>query len=83
MRYGFNMHDAERELLEALRQLDRTVKQMAAANPKPSLLPLFARIETAAANLPPGTDPQLAHFIQRKSYEKALALMEERAGTGA
>lgn len=34
----------ERQLLAALGQLDETVKALATANPKPSLLPLFTRI---------------------------------------
>ena len=36
------------------------------------------RIDNLAAALPKPIDPQLAHFLQRKSYDKALALLEER-----
>ncbi len=34
------------------------------------------RIEILAAALPKPIDPQLAHFLQRKSYDKALDLLE-------
>jgi hypothetical protein len=36
------------------------------------------RIENLAAALPKPLDPQLAHFLQRKSYDKALQLLEAR-----
>jgi len=42
------------------------------------LMPLFARIDELGAQLPSGTDPQLIHFIQRKSFEKALLWLEGR-----
>ena len=34
------------------------------------------RINNLAAALPKPIDPQLAHFLQRKSYDKALELLE-------
>ena len=34
------------------------------------------RIDTLAAALPKPIDPQLAHFLQRKSYDKALEFLE-------
>jgi hypothetical protein len=34
------------------------------------------RIERLAETLPPKTDPQLRHFLQRRSYSKALELLE-------
>ncbi len=61
----------ESQLLAALQELDAAVKTPAAAQPSPSLLPLFSRIDALAAELPPGGDPELRHFLQRKSYEKA------------
>ena len=35
------------------------------------------KIERLEQSLPPETDPQLRHFLQRRSYTKALALLEE------
>ena len=37
------------------------------------------KIDNLAAPLPKPIDPQLAHFLQRKSYDKALGLLEGRA----
>jgi hypothetical protein len=37
------------------------------------------KIDNLAAALPTPVDPQLAHFLQRKSYDKALELLEGRA----
>ena len=37
------------------------------------------KIDNLAAALPKPIDPQLAHFLQRKSYDKALELLEGRA----
>ena len=38
------------------------------------------KIDTLATALPKPIDPQLAHFLQRKSYDKALNLLEGRGG---
>lgn len=38
------------------------------------------RIETIQKQLPPGIDPRLAHFLQRCSYDKALAFLEDGSG---
>jgi hypothetical protein len=70
-RYSFVMTAIERNILDSLNELDAAVKTMATANPKPNLLPLFARIESLANELPRGTAPDLLHYMQRKSYEKA------------
>jgi len=37
------------------------------------------KIERMVAALPKPIDPQLAHFLQRKSYDKALELLEMAA----
>jgi len=68
----------ETQILCALKQLDETVKSLATANPKPSLLPLFASIDELAAHLPPGTDPTLRHYLHKKSYEKARLYLQGR-----
>jgi len=73
----------EQKLLNALAELDDAVKELPAANPKPSLLPLFARIDELANQLPPAADPELRHFLQRKSYEKARLLLEGRGNANA
>jgi len=70
------MNQTEEQILQTLRELDEAVKGMATASPKPNLLPLFARLDELAGQLPRTTDPELLHFLQRKSYEKARAKLE-------
>jgi hypothetical protein len=36
------------------------------------------KITRLQAQLPPGTDPHLVHFLKNCSYDKALALLESR-----
>jgi hypothetical protein len=69
---------AEQQLLTALMELDATVKTLATANPKPSLLPFFARIDELTAQLPPTTNPTLLHYLHKKSYEKARWYLQGR-----
>ena len=64
------MTELEKQILESLEELDRTVKAMPTANPKPNLLPLFERLDALAKELR-GSNPDLQHYLQRKSYEKA------------
>ena len=65
-------------MLTALTQLAETVKTMPAANPKPSLLPLFARLDELTRQLPRHADPTLLHYLHKKSYEKARLFLEGR-----
>lgn len=71
-----SMNEIEAQILGALKELDAAVKAMPTANPKPNLLPLLARIDELAQQLPRSTDPELLHFLQRKSFEKAHAKLE-------
>jgi hypothetical protein len=70
------MNQTERNILQTLIELDAAARSMATARPKPSLLPFFARLDELAGQLPRSTDPELLHFLQRKSYEKARAKLE-------
>lgn len=65
-------------MLTALTQLAETVKTMPAANPKPSLLPLFARLDELTRQLLRHADPTLLHYLHKKSYEKARLFLEGR-----
>ena len=78
MSYQIIMTETERNILEALNELEATVKSMPIANPKPNLLPLFARIEVLANDLPRSASPDLLHYMQRKSYEKARMWLQGR-----
>lgn len=76
--YSFDVTQIEQDILQKLVELDEAVQAMRTANPKPNLLPLFTKLDDLAAQLPPETDPELRHFLQRKSYEKARARLEGR-----
>ena len=66
------------EILAALVELDAAVKTMPTANPKPNLMPLFARIDELTKQLPRDTDPTLLHYLHKKSYEKARLFLQDR-----
>lgn len=72
------MTDVENRILETLLELETAVNTMATAKPKPNLVPLFAQLDELAGNLPVDTDPELRHFLQRKSYQKARLLLQGR-----
>jgi hypothetical protein len=72
------MTKIEQEILDTLVSLDNAAAQMRTANPKPDLRPMFARLDTLAGQLPAGTDRDLLHYLHRKSYQKARALLEQR-----
>jgi len=69
--YPSAMTATEQAILDALLDLEAKAAQMATANPKPNLIPLFTHLDRLVEQLPPGTDPELRHFLERKSYEKA------------
>lgn len=70
------MTEIERDILAALKDLDATIKALPTANPKPNVLPLLQRIETLAGQLPRGSSPDLLHYMQKRSYEKARLWLE-------
>jgi hypothetical protein len=72
------MNATERDILRTLVELGQTVQLLPTANPKPDLLPLFARIDQLARQLPKEADPTLSHYLHRKSYEKARLWLEGR-----
>ena len=70
-----------RDLAAALRQrleviADREHYQHDPAGHLERLKAATAAIESLGRQLPAGGDPQLAHFLQRCSYDKALAFLE-------
>jgi hypothetical protein len=68
----------EHSLLNALIELENAVKAMPATNPKPSLLPLFNRLDELTRQMPRDTDPTLLHYLHKKSYEKARLYLQGR-----
>jgi len=74
--YSIPMTVIERQILDRLIELDEKVKALPTANPKPNLLPLFQQIEELADQLPRSSAPDLLHYMQKKSYEKARLWLE-------
>jgi len=77
------MSDTEKEILDTLVDLNETVQSMATANPKPNLMPLFARLDELTRQLPRDTPPTLLHYLHKKSYEKARLFLQGRDGENA
>ena len=77
------MTEMEQNVLQALLELERAVAAMPAANPKPSLLPLFLRLDELTRQLPHDTEPSLLHYLHKKSYEKARLFLQGREAENA
>jgi hypothetical protein len=77
------MNETERQILAALKELEQTVHSMRTAATKPSLLPLFERIDNLRGQLPKSTDPQLLHYLHKQSYDKARLWLEGRDAENA
>jgi hypothetical protein len=78
MLYSSSMTPKEQEILDALLALERAIESMPHAQPKPNLLPLFARLDELTAALPPSTDPSLLHYLHKKSFQKARLFLQGR-----
>jgi hypothetical protein len=76
--YRYFMTEIEQQILGALVDLEQKVQELPKANPKPNLLPVFARIDELTGQLPRGTAPMLLHYLQKKSYQKARLFLEGR-----
>ncbi len=72
------MTELERDILAAIKDLEGAVKNLATAHPKPALQPLLARVDELTHQLPRNADPNLLHYLHKKSYEKARLLLEGR-----
>jgi hypothetical protein len=83
LRYLFLMNETEKSLLQELLALESSVAAMRTANPKPDLLPIFSRLDELVRQLPRETDPQLLHYLHKKSYEKARFYLQGREAENA
>jgi hypothetical protein len=77
------MTETEKVILGTLLELEAAVSSMPKANPKPSLQPLFARLDELTRQLPAGTDVTLLHYLHKKSYQKARLFLQDRDGDNA
>ena len=72
------MQESEKKLLNALLDLEAAVQSMPTANPKPDLRARFEQIDALTRELPKGADPQLLHYLNKKSYQKARLFLQGR-----
>ena len=72
------MTQPEQYILDALLDLEAAVNSLPTANPKPNLQTHFARLDELTRQLPPQTDPNLLHYLHKKSYEKARLFLQGR-----
>ncbi|HYG35175.1 MAG TPA: hypothetical protein VEC99_10345 [Clostridia bacterium] len=72
------MTELEKNILATIVELDGAAKAARTANPKPDLQAIFARLDRLTLQLPKDSDPNLLHYLHRKSYEKARLLLEGR-----
>jgi len=72
------MTELEQSILAALLDLEEAAGAMRGPGPKPDLRPLLVRLDELTAQLPRDADPNLLHYLHRKSYEKAKLLLQGR-----
>ena len=76
------MTKTETELAEALRERLKIISdEESRRDPEQHvkrLREISDRIETLVATLPQPIPPRLAHFLDRRSYDKALEFLEDR-----
>lgn len=70
------MTETEQQILQALLELEATAARCRTENPPPPLTPIFTRLGELTAQLPPGSNHDLRHYLQRRSYEKARLWLE-------
>jgi len=71
-----DLRDALRERLAIIRDEESRCDQEAHMA---RLSAVSEKIDKLAAAVPRPLDPQLAHYLQRRSYDKALEFLEGRA----
>ncbi len=72
------MTQTERKILNTLLELEQSARLMASSQSQPALRLLLARLDKLASDLPADTPPELLHYLERKSYQKALAFLQKR-----
>lgn len=67
----------ESEILEALIRLESAATGTATGE-RGSVLPIVQRLTELTRALPPGTSPDLLHYLHKRSYEKARFWLQGR-----
>ncbi len=66
----------EDSVWEALAALEAAIAEGRPPAPNPALRPALARVEALTREVTPDVDPQLRHFLQRGSFQKARLWLE-------
>jgi hypothetical protein len=78
--FSLGMNDAETDLANALRERIAIIRDEESRRDSDShmgrLKAISEKIETLAASLPRPVDPRLAHYLERRSYDKALEALK-------
>ena len=74
--YALGVTALEKDLLEALLALESAAAKARSAPVAGGILPLIQRVDDLGAKLPAEAHPDLRHYLQRKSYEKARQLLQ-------
>lgn len=72
----------ESEILEALIRLENAATGGTTGQPE-SVLPIVKRLSELTQALPPGTSPDLLHYLHKRSYEKARFWLQGRDAENA
>lgn len=83
LNYQLRMTDIEKSILQALLDLEAAVKSMSTPGPKPNLQQLFTRLDELTTQLPKDTEPDLLHYLHKRSYEKARLFLQGREAENA
>ena len=70
-----SLHAAVKARLDIV--ADHAFRDLDAAAHLEALKAAAARLDTLVGSLPANTDPTLRHYLERQSYTKALAWLEE------
>jgi hypothetical protein len=77
------MTETEQTILQTLLELEAAVKSMATTSPKPNLQLYFDRLDELTGRLPKESDPNLLHYLHKRSYEKARLFLQGRDAENA
>lgn len=77
------MTETEQKILTALQNMEQALATIQTADPKPNLLEHFQGLDNLTKELPKTADPELLHFLHKKSYQKARMLLEGRNSENA
>jgi hypothetical protein len=69
------VNEVESRILEVLAEMERGLAAMKTGGPAPGLVALFGQLDRLAVALPPDARA-LRHYLERRSYGKALRYLE-------